>query len=82
MSKQKVHLPSQSSKSICNICGHPGVVTYQEQEEDSRKIVTKSHTVPCLGHYDVFPYLWNQHPDYEKFRKYFSKQQRDSEGKD
>ena len=59
----------------CNICGLPDLVKYQEKDEDTSKIEEKEHLAPCLGHQYIYPWLWNKHPDYDKFRRFFLQQQ-------
>jgi len=64
MSRQMKRPPN-----VCNICGLPGYVEYQDRNKETGEIETKRHLVPCLGHLLVRPHLWNRHPDYAKFRR-------------
>lgn len=52
----------------CNICSCPREIEFQEKDEESGKIQTKTHTVECGGHMNIPPYLWNKHPQFDKFK--------------
>ena len=58
-------------KDKCNICGYPALVEYDEWDEEAGETIHHAHVVPCLGHWDVHPSLWNKSKDYEKYQKYF-----------
>lgn len=76
-------MPKQMKRppNVCNICGLPGDVEYQEMDKETEEIVTKSHLVPCLGHPFIRPHLWNRHPDYTKFRKMHATQKEQNNAK-
>lgn len=61
--------PQQNKVLTCNICDCPREVSYQEKDEETGKIRTKTHIVDCGGHF-VSPYLWNRHSDYDKFKQF------------
>lgn len=47
-------------KIVCNICGCPREVTYQEQDHETGKVRIARHTVDCGGHIGIHPSLWNK----------------------
>ena len=79
---EKIEKKHRVVEEPCNICGAPFEVTYQEKDEETGKIVSKTHTVDCGGHKMIPTYLWNKvnkhvtgvNPSYDDFQKFFVRQ--------
>lgn len=67
---EKLNKKQMSTEEKCNICSCPRIVEFQEKDEETGKISRKSHVVECGGHQNIPPYLWNKHPQYDKFRQF------------
>ena len=63
-------------EELCNICLCPREVSFQEKDEDTGKMETRTHIVECGGHVNIPGYLWNRHKDYTKFQLFFAQQHR------
>jgi hypothetical protein len=62
----------------CNICDAPREVAFQERDDDTGKIETRTHVVECNGHVNIPGYLWNKHKDWTKFQLFFAQQRRNT----
>ena len=60
-----------SKVKTCCICSAPRYVEFQEKDEETGKIVTKTHLVECWGHDRIPGYLWNLSKEYDEYQKFF-----------
>ena len=58
-----------SKMKHCNICDCPRYVSFQEKDEETGKVISRTHLVECNGHL-VPGYLWNLSKDYDDYQKF------------